>query len=260
MTPTALIVEDEPLLAQTLQRELLALWPELQIVAQASDGLSAVTQSLEHLPDVMFLDIRMPGQDGLGAATDIMERWPAHRALPLIVFVTAHDEYALQAFEAQAIDYVLKPVRSERLARTVQRLQQALHRGANDEATLTSLRALLQAGTPAAQPPLRLLQASVGQQLQMVAVDQVLLLEAADKYVRALTRDGRELWLRTPLRELLTRLDPEVFWQIHRGTVVRAEAISSASRDAQGQWQVQLDGLAQPCKVSRLFAHRFRAM
>jgi DNA-binding LytR/AlgR family response regulator len=260
MTATALIAEDEPLLAQTLQRELLGLWPGLRIVALAGDGVSAVALSLEHLPDVVFLDIRMPGQDGLTTASDMLERWPTDRALPHIVFVTAHDEYALQAFEAQAIDYVLKPVRSERLARTVQRLQSALQRGQGDEATLASLRALLQAGTAPAEPPLRLLQAGVGQQLQMVAVDQVLLLEAADKYVRALTRDGRELWLRTPLRELLARLDPEVFWQIHRGTVVRAEAITSASRDAQGQWQVQLDGLAQPCKVSRLFAHRFKAM
>jgi len=260
MTATALIAEDEPLLAQTLQRELLALWPGLRIVAMAGDGLSALALSLEHLPDVVFLDIRMPGQDGLTTASDMLERWPTDRALPHIVFVTAYDEYALQAFEAQAIDYVLKPVRSERLARTVTRLQTALSRPRDNETTLANLRALLQ-GTPASgQPPLKLLQASVGQQLRIVPVEQVMLLEAADKYVRVLTRDGQELWLRTPLKELLERLDPEAFWQIHRGTVVRADAIAAASRDAQGQWRVQLQGQPEQHKVSRLFAHRFRAM
>lgn len=232
MTPTALIAEDEPLLAQALQRELLALWPELCIVAQAGDGASAVQAALTHMPDVLFLDIRMPGLDGLDAAGELAERWPAGQSLPLIVFVSAYDEYALRAFEAQAIDYVLKPVRSERLARTVARLQTALTRQRDDDATLASLRALLKAATATAQPPLKLLQASVGQELRMVPIEQVLLLEAADKYVRALTRDGQELWLRTPLKELLERLDGETFWQIHRSTVVRADAIASATRDA----------------------------
>lgn len=260
MSPSVLIAEDEPLLAQALQRELLALWPELRTVAMPSDGHSAVQAALAHQPDVLFLDIRMPGQTGLDAATELAERWPPGTTLPLIVFVTAYDEYALNAFEAQAIDYVLKPVRSERLARTVARLQTALGQQRDEEAILASLRALLQAPKPTAQPPLKLLQASIGQQLRMVPVEQVLLLEAADKYVRVLTRDGHELWLRTPLKELLERLDPEVFWQIHRGTVVRADAIASASRDAQGQWLLQLHGLPQTHKVSRLFAHRFRAM
>lgn len=260
MNPSALIAEDEPLLAQALQRELLALWPELRIVAQAGDGASAVQAALTHAPDVLFLDIRMPGLDGLDAASELADRWPHGQALPLIVFVTAYDEYALRAFEAQAIDYVLKPVRSERLARTVARLQTALARQRDDEATLASLRALLQNHSAPSQPPLKLLQASVGQQLRMVPVEQVVLLEAADKYVRALTQDGQELWLRTPLKELMERLDPEVFWQIHRSTVVRADAIASASRDAQGQWRVQLQDRPQLHKVSRLFAHRFRAM
>lgn len=260
MTPTALIAEDEPLLAQALQHELLGLWPELRIVAQAADGTSAVQAALSHTPDVLFLDIRMPGLDGLDAAGELAERWPAGQSLPLIVFVSAYDEYALRAFEAQAIDYVLKPVRSERLARTVARLQAALMRQRDDEATLASLRALLRTTPDTAKPPLKLLQASVGQALRMVPIEQVLLFEAADKYVRALTHDGQELWLRTPLKELLERLDPDTFWQIHRSTVVRADAIASASRDSAGQWCVQLHGMPQPHKVSRLFAHRFRAM
>lgn len=257
---TALIAEDEPLLARALQLELLTLWPALRIAAQVQDGNSAVQAALDHLPQVLFLDIRMPGLDGLEAAMAITERWPAERALPHIVFVTAHDEYALQAFDAQALDYVLKPVRPERLARTVQRLQTALNGPpATEDALLSPLRALLQA-QHRAQPPLRLLQASAGQQLRMVPVEQVLLLEAADKHVRALTEDGQVLWLRTPLKELLQRLDPEVFWQIHRGTVVRADAIASASRDDSGQWRVQLRHTERVLKVGRLFAHRFRAM
>lgn len=257
---TALIAEDEPLLAQTLQRELLALWPELQIVAQVGDGLSVVQAALTHRPDVLFLDIRMPGQDGLQAAQAVAEAWPDEHPLPRIVFVTAYDEYALQAFDAAAADYVLKPVRTERLARTVQRLQAALLPSTSaDEALLAALRKL-QGNSPAPAAPLQLLQASVGTQLRMVPVEQVVLLEAADKYVRALTRDGEELWLRTPLKELMNQLDAQTFWQIHRGTVVRADAIASASRDAQGQWQVQLHGHSSMHKVSRVFAYRFKAM
>jgi len=257
---TALIAEDEPLLAQALQRELLALWPELQIVAQVGDGLSAVQAALTYQPDVLFLDIRMPGQDGLQAAQAIAEEWPERLPLPRIVFVTAYDEYALQAFDAAAADYVLKPVRPDRLARTVDRLKATLSVSAAADETLLAALRKLQGNNPARAAPLQLLQASVGTQLRMVPVEQVVLLEAADKYVRAVTRDGEELWLRTPLKELLNQLDTRVFWQIHRGTVVRADAIASASRDAQGQWQVQLHGHSSLHKVSRVFAYRFKAM
>lgn len=260
MSPSALIAEDEPLLAQTLQRELLLLWPELRIVAQVDNGISAVQAALMHMPDVLLLDVRMPGLSGLDAASEVAERWPLGQSLPLIVFVTAYDEYALGAFEAQAIDYVLKPVRSERLMRTVNRLQTTLSRQRDDETTLASLRTLLQDKSVPKPPPLKLLQASVGQQLRMVPVDQVLILEAADKYVRVHTHNGQALWLRTPLKELLDRLDPDVFWQIHRSTVVRADAITTANRDAQGQWRLALRGYPQELKVSRLFSYRFRAM
>ncbi len=124
---TALIAEDEPLLAQTLVDELRALWPDIHIAATAGDGLSAVQLALQHRPDVLFFDIRMPGQSGLEAAAELAEEWPEHHAFPLLVFVTAYDQYALAAFDAQAVDYVLKPVRANRLAQTVARLQNALH-------------------------------------------------------------------------------------------------------------------------------------
>jgi DNA-binding LytR/AlgR family response regulator len=266
-SPTALIAEDEPLLAQTLQRELQALWPELQVGTIAGDGLSAVPLALQHRPDVLFFDIRMPGQSGLDAAAELADAWPAESAFPLLVFVTAYDQYAIQAFDAQAVDYVLKPVRADRLAQTVSRLQARLQQrttanAADLDPVLNQLRSLLQAQTSAAPAaaPLQLLQASVGNQLRMVPVDEVLYLEAADKYVCVFTLDGGEVLLRTPLKELLQRLDSQVFWQIHRGSVVRASAIESVTRDELGKLNLRLKGKKEPLGVSRLYAHLFKAM
>jgi DNA-binding LytR/AlgR family response regulator len=267
--PTALIAEDEPLLAQTLANELHALWPDLRIAATAGDGLSAVSLALQHLPDVLFLDIRMPGQSGLEAAAALADDWPEHPPFPLLVFVTAYDQYALAAFDAQAVDYVLKPVRTDRLAKTVARLQNALSQRqpgpdahAPLEPVIDQLRHLLSATTepPKPQPLLQLLQASVGNQLRMVPVADVLRLEAADKYVRVFTHDGSEVLLRTPLKELMQRLDAQVFWQIHRGSVVRATAIESVTRDDSGRCSLQLKGLAEALPVSRLYTHLFKAM
>ncbi|MEK7346546.1 MAG: LytTR family DNA-binding domain-containing protein [Pseudomonadota bacterium] len=266
---TALIAEDEPLLAYALQSELHALWPALRVLATAGDGLSAVQLALQHRPDVLFFDIRMPGQNGLEAAAELAEEWPEHHAFPLLVFVTAYDQYAIAAFDAQAVDYVLKPVRADRLAQTVARLQNGLRQreiGPNSNAqldpVLSQLRALLSASTEAAKPeaPLQLLQASVGTQLRMVPVADVLYLEAADKYVRVFTTDGTEVLLRTPLKELMQRLDPHVFWQIHRGSVVRATAIESVTRDESGRLSLRLKGQPMRLGVSRLYAHLFKAM
>ena len=264
---TALIAEDEPLLAQALQRELQALWPALHIAATAGDGVSAVQLALQHRPDVLFFDIRMPGQNGLDAAAELAEEWPAESAFPLLVFVTAYDQYAIQAFDAQAVDYVLKPVRADRLAQTVTRLQNRLQQRAAPNATdldpvLSQLRSLLQAQTTAtpAAAPLHMLQASVGNQLRMVPVDEVLYLEAADKYVRVFTLDGTEVLLRTPLKELMQRLDTQVFWQIHRACVVRATAIESVTRDETGRLSLRLKGQSELLRVSRLYAYLFKAM
>ena len=277
----ALIAEDEPLLAASLQAELAKLWPELAIAAVVGDGESAVEQTLGLRPQVCFLDIRMPEMSGLEAAQALAEDWPDDGApFPLIVFVTAYDQYALQAFERAAFDYVLKPVEPVRLAQTCARLRQTLAARATaggdapigagaalvaaDPAGLLGaveqLRALLaSAPAAAALEPLRVIQAGVGTAIHMVPVDDVVYFEAADKYVRVMTAT-REYLIRVALRELLPRLDESRFWQIHRGTVVRAEAIASAERDESGKVTLRLQGRPEKLAVSRLHAHRFRAM
>ena len=266
MHPTALIAEDEPLLAAALQHELQQAWPALHIAASVGDGLSAVREALTLLPDVLFFDIRMPGQSGLEAALELADTWPEATPFPALVFVTAYDQYAMQAFEAQAVDYLLKPVQPERLARTVARLQQALaQRGATQapaalEQALAQLRQLVQA--PGMRPvgvPLSVIQASSGSQIHMVPLAEVLYFEAADKYVRVLTA-RQEYLIRTPLKELAAQLDPTVFWQVHRGTLVRASAIASAVRDEAGRLQLQLRERPERLSVSRVYASLFKGM
>ena len=267
---TALIAEDEPLLAQALRAELARAWPELQLQETAVDGDDAVERALSGRPDVVFLDIRMPGRTGLEAAEAIVEEWPADAgALPLIVFVTAYDQYALQAFERAAVDYLQKPVQPARLAACCTRLRDtlALRAAASDAATpatdeaalLGRLRALLAAPEPAAPAPLAILQASIGTTLHMIPVDEVIYLEAADKYVRVVTAQ-REALIRMSLRELLPRLQAERFWQIHRGTVVRADAIATATRDDSGKVFLTLRQRPERLVASRLYAHLFRGM
>jgi len=261
-TPRALIAEDEPLLALSLQQELAQAWPQLQIAATVGDGNSAVAQALELLPDVLFFDIRMPGQSGLEAAAELADEWPGDKPFPALVFVTAYDQYAVQAFETHAIDYVVKPVQPGRLQKTVAKVQQTLaqrvHGGTDIEATLGQLRNLL-AGAPSQARALTTIQASVGNSIRMVPIDEVLYFEAADKYVRVLTTN-REYLLRTPLRELVPQLDAQRFWQVHRGTVVRADAIDTVTRDEAGKLHLQLRGLKDKLPVSRLYAHLFKAM
>ena len=277
MNPTALIAEDEPLLAQALKAELAAAWPELKVLAITGDGRGAVREALRLLPQVLFLDIRMPGLDGLGAAAELADSWPVAEApMPQLVFVTAYDEYAARAFETQAIDYVLKPVQPERLRKTVLRLQQALAAqqparpvaaGEMLERTLAQWREVLAAASgnsasaaPAAAP-LRIIAASDagGSTVRMVPIDEVLYFEAADKYIRVLTA-SHEYLIRTPLKQLLTQLDPGIFWQVHRAVVVRSSAIEAVHRDEAGKLHLDLRGRPEKIPVSRLYGHLFRAM
>lgn len=259
----AIIAEDEPLLALALKAELTRAWPDLNIAATVGDGASAVDQALAVKPDVVFLDIRMPGMSGLEAAAELANEWPEDKPFPALVFVTAYDQYAVQAFEAQAVDYLLKPVQAARLQKTVAKLQLAQSSRAQDathlEATLGQLRALLAGTAPTPAASLHTIQASLGSSIRMVPIDEVLYFEAADKYLRVLTA-GHEYVIRTPLKELLPQLDAQSFWQIHRGTVVRTQAIASVLRDAAGKLHVTLHQRPEKLAVSRLYAHQFKAM
>lgn len=277
---TALIAEDEPLLAESLRIELMQLWPELSVLGTVSNGHSAVMQALRLRPQIVFLDIRMPGLNGLEAAQVLTEDWPDDGGpCPLIVFVTAYDQHALDAFEQAAVDYVLKPVQPQRLQRTCQRLQQALARqrsqAPEEESLLVArLRQLLEAeqsssarsgqaaacsANEEALPILTMLQASQGSTLHMIPIEDVIYFEAADKYVRVITAQSEHL-LRMSLRELTPRLPPGQFWQIHRGTLVRANAIATARREENGRYTLTLKGHDDKLSVSRLHTHLFKAM
>jgi DNA-binding LytR/AlgR family response regulator len=273
---TALIAEDEPLLAKALQRELAALWPELQTHI-ATDGLQAVEQALHLLPQLLFFDVRMPGQSGLDAAQEIAERWPQGKRLPLLVIVTAFDEYAVKAFEQAAVDYVVKPVKTIRLQQTLERIkplahmeyaQSAIESIANsepDEPMLRHLRTLLRSppGATSGAERLQRIQASVGNQIVVVPLSDVAYFEAADKYVRVLTGINlpeRELLIRTPIKDLLPQLDPNEFWQIHRSTLVRASLIDAIHRDEAGRLTLSLHGRTEKLAISRLYAGLFKAM
>ena len=276
---TALIAEDEPLLAAALKAELARAWPALSVVATVGDGASAVAQALTLQPDVLFFDIQMPGLSGLDAAAELLDAWPAtqpgNKPFPALVFVTAYDQYAVAAFEAQAMDYLLKPVQPARLLKTVQKVQLAQQiraqaapkNEANTDTqldlTLAQLRALLPAMQKPPAQPLQMISATLagsqGNTLQMVPTADVLYFEAADKYIRVLTANAEYL-IRTPLKDVLEQLSSQTFWQVHRGTVVRATAINTVKRDEQGKLTLTLHGRPEKLAVSRLYSHLFKAM
>ncbi|MGZ3159681.1 MAG: LytR/AlgR family response regulator transcription factor [Burkholderiaceae bacterium] len=261
MTIRALIAEDEPILAATLSKTLERLWPELQISAIAENGIAAVQESLALQPDVLFLDIKMPGKTGLEAARELAEDWPDGKPFPLIVFVTAYDQFALEAFEQAAVDYVCKPISDERLGKTVARLKvrltQPQERNDELERIVGQLRALAPAQANAER--LTIVRAAIGNQIRMIPINDVVYFEAADKYINVVTADSESL-IRTSLKELLPQLDSNQFWQIHRGTVVNANCIQMAVRDEAGKLSVKLRNRKESLPVSRLFAHLFKQM
>jgi DNA-binding LytR/AlgR family response regulator len=244
----AIIADDEIHLAEDLRRRLAKLWPELQIVAVLHDGIAAADALSDLKPDIAFLDIRMPGQSGLDAARSAA-------ADCRLVFVTAFDDHAVQAFEQAAVDYLLKPVSDERLERCVERLKQRSMFA--PDALLARLQQMLT--TPVKPEPLRWLRVQVGQAVRMVAVDEVCYFQSADKYTTVLTRDA-ELLLRTPLKDLIEQLDLDAFWQVHRGTVVNVKQIVSAHHDLLGKVSLTLRERPEKVAVSRSYAHLFRQM
>lgn len=246
--PTALIADDEPHLAAHLQRLLATLWPALEVVHVAAHGLEAAERLEALRPDVAFLDIRMPGLTGLEVAQGL-------QAPTRIVFVTAYDEFAVQAFEQEAIDYVLKPVKAERLALTIERLQRATMPA--DERLADALRRLLPSAPPA--PRLRYVRASQGDVVHQVPVESVLYFRADDKYTVVRTAQAEHL-IRTPIAELAAQLDPEQFWQVHRSTIIHLRHMAGTRRDALSRLFVRLRGCPEELPVSRAYVHRFKAM
>ncbi|MDF3832117.1 LytTR family DNA-binding domain-containing protein [Cupriavidus basilensis] len=276
MSPTLLIADDEPLLARVLHAELSSLWPEAQIVAVVHDGVSALEAARQHAPQVAFLDIRMPGMSGMDVARELME----FDHPPLVVFVTAYDQFALEAFEREAVDYVLKPVQPDRLEATVHRLKARLaaHAQASEEGggvidterlaqLLARLETLEPGGMPGQQAPagapqhgyLRFIKALVGQEIRIIPVDEVIYLEATDKYVNVVSVGGEAL-IRTSLRELSQQLDPERFWQIHRGTVVNIDCVASAVNQSLGRLALKLRNRSETLPVARQYAYLFKQM
>jgi len=253
----ALIAEDEPLLAASLRAALAEAWPELEVVALAANGADAVALAERERPEVAFLDIRMPGLTGLEAAAELADR--LGDAVPAIVFVTAYDEYALKAFDAAAVDYVLKPVDPARLARAVERLKARLAGRAGELASLLGQLRGMMAAEPAGDGTLRTIRAAVGNTVKMIPVESVLCFQAADKYTSVITAEGESL-IRTPLKELLAQLPPGRFRQVHRGTIVNLDAVASATRDESGRLTLKLQGRAEGVPVSRVYADLFRAM
>ena len=254
----ALIADDETHLAHYLRDQLLKLWPDLEIVGIARNGLEAAAQIADLQPDIAFLDIQMPGLTGLEVAAGI-------EGLTRVVFVTAYDEYALTAFDAEALDYVLKPVTAERLARTVERLQRALaprddaDDAALDDARLARALRALQAPATTAAPALRWIRASQGELTHQVAVADVLFFHADDKYTCVRTAQAEHL-IRTPIAELAAQLDPQQFWQIHRSTIVNLAHLAGTRRDEASRLFVRIAGWKDELPVSRAYVHLFKPM
>jgi len=265
------IADDERLMRDQLKARLTEVWPELQIVGEAKNGLEAVDLVAEHHPDVVFLDIRMPGLSGVDAARRIAQLPPADDgeeeewSLPEIVFITAYDQYAIEAFEQGVADYVLKPAERERLGVTVSRIKQRLAlRGTDDEPPAPHLQQLLHklsaklnpGGTP---PALKWIQATVGQAIQMIPIEDVLFFISDEKYTRVQTATIEAL-IRKPIKELVDELDPDLFWQIHRSTLVNTHCIAGVTRDLRGRQIVSIKGNNEKLEVSRSYTHLFKGM
>jgi DNA-binding LytR/AlgR family response regulator len=251
-TARVLIAEDEMILRQHFRKKLETVWPEAVVVAECADGLEAIEKIEETAPQVCFLDIHMPEMTGLEVAREAGDR--CH-----IVFVTAYDQYAIEAFDKGAVDYLVKPINDERLQKTVERLKERLNTAPAD---LSQLIATLRAGGGAGGGPreyLRWIKASQGSALKMVAVSDVLFFNSDEKYTRVVLPEG-ELLIRKPMKELTEEIDPQQFWQIHRSTMVRVTAIEKVTRDFRGDATVHIKGSREALKVSRPFSHLFKQM
>jgi len=251
--PTAVIVDDERLMREQIAGRLKEAWPELLIVGEAGNGREAVAMVHSLEPDVVFLDINMPEMDGIKAAKALAGK--AH-----LVFVTAYDQYAVSAFDEGAIDYLLKPVEPERVALACRRLRERLQqKPAPIDGLLEELSQRFGGGGVKPREYMRWVQASVGANIRMIPTSDILFFRAEDKYTRVQT-EGFEALIRKPIKELIDELDPKEFWQIHRSTVVRVDAIAQVSRNFSGKQIVHLKGSDEKLEVSRSFNHLFKQM
>ena len=252
--PTAIIADDERLMRDQLRLRLEQVWPELEIVGEAKNGEEAVELVGQCKPDFTFLDIRMPGKTGMEAAREIGDR-------SQIVFVTAYDQYAVEAFERGAVDYVLKPSEPERLKVTVERLKARLDKpGSVVNDSVTAMLSQLAEKIAAPKPKhLQWIQASIGQDLRMIPVEDILFFRSDEKYTCVQTA-GFEALIRKPVRDLAEELDPALFWQIHRATLVNVNAIEGVTRDIRGRHLVLVKGRPEKLEVSRSFLHLFKQM
>jgi DNA-binding LytR/AlgR family response regulator len=249
MKARAILVEDEAVLREQLEELLGLVWPDLEIVAQAADGVEGLAALQRHRPDVVFLDVEMPGMSGLEVARHASGRMH-------VVFVTAYSQYAVAAFDAGAVDYVLKPFDAERVAIAAKRVQDRL---GSQPAQLDQLLSQLAARVAQAKPYLRWITASRGANVRLITTDEISYFQSDTKYTRVVTGSTESL-IGTPLKELLEQLDPAVFWQIHRSTIVNVQAIDSVGRDAAGHVIVHLKGRSETLRVSQQYAYRFRQM
>jgi len=251
--PSAVVADDERLMREQIIDRLKEAWPELLIVGEASNGREAIAMVQSLQPDIVFLDISMPGMDGIETAQALAGR--AH-----VVFVTAHDQYAISAFEHGAIDYLLKPAEPERVALTCQRLRERLKQAPDPmNEVLEQLSQRLGAGGLKPREYMRWVQASVGANIRMIPTSDILFFRAEDKYTRVQTQ-GFEALIRKPIKELIDELDPNEFWQIHRATVVRVDAVEQVSRNFRGKQVVHVKGSTEKLEVSRTFNHLFKQM
>ncbi|MBC7405656.1 MAG: response regulator transcription factor [Cytophaga sp.] len=251
--PNAIIADDERMMRDQLRSRLEQVWPELEILAEAKNGEEAIQMVNTYQPDLIFLDIRMPVKTGLEAAKEIANK--AH-----VVFITAYDQYAIEAFDQGAVDYVLKPADVERLSRTVERLKARLISAIQPQDMSAILSQLAkQMGNVAKPNYLQWIQASIGQELRLIPVEEILFFQSDEKYTRVQTASYEAL-IRKPVRDLTEELDPALFWQIHRSTLVNAKAISGVVRDMRGRHLVQVKGSTEKLEVSRSFVHLFKQM
>jgi DNA-binding LytR/AlgR family response regulator len=277
--PRAVLADDERLMREQLRARLAEVWPELQIVAEAKNGLEAVQRVQEHRPEIVFLDIRMPGLSGVEAARQIAQLPPRtppqgeagddDDLLPEIVFITAYDQYAVEAFEQGVADYVLKPAERDRLQLTVDRIKKRLAARQGAPGTVDApagphlqqlLHQLSSRLSPGGAPQyLRWIQATVGQAIQMIAVDEVLFFISDEKYTRVQTAQVEAL-IRKPIKELVDEIDPQRFWQIHRSTLVNVKAIAGVTRDFRGRQIVTVKGHPEKLEVSRSYTGLFKGM